>query len=79
MQDGNEDVNMNDEQSKEALVIWGRPEIPKLFASSHNSQKLLKSHPFNLKKCICLARYEQDPMNEILNLWSPIMSENQAL
>lgn len=67
------DSNMND---KEAFVIWGRPEIPKLFASSHYSQKLLKNHPFILKKAICLARYEQDPMNEILNLWSPIMSEN---
>lgn len=26
-----------------------------------------------------MARFEQDPMNEILNLWSPILSENQAL
>lgn len=68
-----------DVQTREACVIWGRPEIPKLFASSHYSQKLLKNHPFVLKKAICLARYEQDPMNEILNLWSPIMSENQAL
>ena len=66
---------MNDE-SKEAFVIWGRPEVPKLFAQSHFSQKILKNHPFILKKAICLARFEQDPMNEILNLWSPIMSEN---
>ena len=29
-----------------------------------------------LKKAICLARFEQDPMNEILNLWSPITNEN---
>jgi hypothetical protein len=35
--------------------------------------------PFVLKKAICLARFEQDPMNEIINLWSPIISENQAL
>jgi hypothetical protein len=69
----NDDENIN---SQEALVIWGRPEIPKLFASSHYSQKLLKNHPFILKKSICLARFEQDPMNEVLNLWSPIMSEN---
>lgn len=27
-----EDLNI---ESKEALVIWGRPEAPKLFASSH--------------------------------------------
>jgi len=39
----------------------------------------LKNLPTVLKKAICLARFEQDPMNEILNLWSPILSENQAL
>lgn len=32
--------------------------------------------PFVLKKAICLARFEQDPMNEVVNLWSPITSEN---
>jgi transcriptional accessory protein Tex/SPT6 len=26
-----------------------------------------------------LARFEQDPLVEILNLWSPITAENQAL
>jgi transcription elongation factor SPT6 len=78
MQDDN-DQDRDMGPRKEAYVIWGRPEIPKLFASSHYSQKLLKNHPFFLKKAICLARWEQDPMNEILNLWSPIMSENQAL
>lgn len=70
------DQNDEDGDNKQAIVIWGKPEIPKLFACSHYSQKLLKNHPFILKKAICLARYEQDPMNEILNLWSPIMSEN---
>jgi len=35
--------------------------------------------PFVLKKAICLARFEQDPMNEIFNLWSPIQSENESL
>jgi transcription elongation factor SPT6 len=28
---------------------------------------------------VCLARFEQDPMNEVLNLWSPILKENQVL
>ena len=81
MNEGEEDQDMNqdDDSSKEAFVIWGRSEVPKLFAASHYSQKLLKNHPFILKKAICLARFEQDPMNEILNLWSPIMSENQSL
>jgi len=26
-----------------------------------------------------LARFEQDPLTETLNLWSPITAENQAL
>jgi len=29
-----------------------------------------------LKQTISLARFEQDPMVEILNLWSPIIAEN---
>jgi transcriptional accessory protein Tex/SPT6 len=32
-----------------------------------------------LKQAISLARFEQDPMNEILNLWSFVPSENQTL
>jgi len=31
------DANDDDLDTKEAIVIWGRPEIPKLFASSHYS------------------------------------------
>lgn len=64
---------------KEACVIWGSTEVPKLFALSHNSQKLHKGVQQILKQTISLARYEQDPMMEILNLWSPITAENQAL
>jgi hypothetical protein len=30
---------------KEADVIWGRTEVPKLFSLSHNSQRLLKNVP----------------------------------
>lgn len=78
MQDDHDD-DKDEGSRKEAFVIWGRPEIPKLFATGHMSQKLLKNHPFILRKAISIARFEQDPMNEILNLWSPIMSENQAL
>ena len=64
---------------KDIQVIWGRPEVPKLFSDSNNSMKLLKGQVNNLKKVVCLARFEQDPMNEVLNLWSPIVHENQAL
>ena len=33
----------SEERRREAIVIWGSLEIPKLFASSHQSQKLLKN------------------------------------
>ena len=51
-------MNDDSKEDKEAFVIWGRPEVPKLFASSHYSQKILKNHPFILKKAISLARFE---------------------
>jgi hypothetical protein len=57
---------------KEIYTIYGRPEVPKLFSECHNSIKLLKNHSIVVKKAISLARFEQDPMNEVLNLWSPI-------
>jgi len=39
-------------------VIWGRPEVPRLFAESNYSQKLHKNHPKELKKAISVARFE---------------------
>lgn len=39
----------------------------------------MRNYSINLKKAICLSRFEQDPMNEVFNLWSPILNENQAL
>ena len=66
-------------QYKEAFVIWGDTEIPKLFSMSHNSQRLHKGTSQMVKTAISLARFEQDPLFEILNLWSPITAENQTL
>jgi transcription elongation factor SPT6 len=40
---------------------------------------LLKNYSLIVKKAVSLARFEQDPMNEVLNLWSPIQSENATL
>ena len=68
--------DQTDDARKEAFVIWGSLEIPKLFANSHMSTKLLKSaHPI-LKQAVSLARFEQDPLMEALNLWSFVPSEN---
>lgn len=34
----------DDGPRKEAFVIWGSLEIPKLFANSHQSKKMFKTH-----------------------------------
>jgi hypothetical protein len=48
----------SEENKKEAFVIWGSLEVPKLFANCHQSTKLLKnSHPI-LKQAVSLARFE---------------------
>lgn len=39
----------NDVLKKEAFVIWGKTEVPKLFALSHNSQRLHKNEQQILK------------------------------
>ncbi|CDW91618.1 transcription elongation factor spt6 [Stylonychia lemnae] len=67
------------ESRREAFVIWGNLDIPKLFANSHQSKKMFKNQHLILKQAVSLARFEQDPMNEILNLWSFVPSENQTL
>ena len=75
----NFDSQRSYEYPKDIYTIYGRPEVAKLFAESHNSVKLLKHNSNAVKKAVSLARYEQDPMNEILNLWSPIQIENASL
>jgi len=57
-------------------VIYGSPEVPKLFSMSHNSLHMHKDLPSVLRQAISLCRFEQDPMNEILNLWSHVTPEN---
>lgn len=70
----------DDQANPEAFVIWGSMEIPKLFANSYMCHKLFKAtNDQYLKQAISLARWEQDPLNETLNLWSFVLQENQAL
>lgn len=67
------------QQTYDVFVAWGNLDVPKLFANSHISQRLLKGYDQTIKQAVSLARYQQDPMNEILNLWSFVIQENQAL
>jgi hypothetical protein len=48
--------DVSPEVIKEAFVVWGSLEVPKLFANSHLSTKLLKNCHMVLKQAICLAR-----------------------
>jgi hypothetical protein len=38
-------------------VAWGSLDVPKLFANSHASQKLLKGYDQIVKQAVSLARY----------------------
>jgi len=79
LKDLGEENQVEEEQRKEAIVIWGNLEIPKLLSVSHQSQRLLKNCNPILKQCVSMARFQQDPLPEILNLWSQSPSENQIL
>ena len=57
-------------------MVWDSLYFPKLFANSCISTNLLKCTPLYLKQAVSLARMEQDPLMEILNLWSFLPSEN---
>lgn len=67
---------IEEDKRLDVQVAWGSLEVPKLFANSHMSQKLLKGYEQVVKQAVSLARYQQDPMNEILNLWSFVIQEN---
>ena len=54
----NDDTRGKESECKEAFVIWGSLEVPKLFSNSHLSQKLLKGADPTLKQAISLARFE---------------------
>lgn len=51
------DDNRPGELTKEVFVIWGSLEVPRLFSTSYNAQRLLKTHDATLKQAVSLARY----------------------
>lgn len=58
MKDLTGEAKSSENFNKEADLIWGRTEVPKLFSLSHNSQRLHKNVPQILKQAVCLARFE---------------------
>jgi transcriptional accessory protein Tex/SPT6 len=67
-----------DDESK-AKVIWGSLEVPKLQSLSQFSKKHHKDLSTNMAMALSLARLEQDPMNEVLNLWDSHNDSNLLL
>lgn len=46
-----------DNQVYDVFVSWGNLDVPKLFANSHTSSKLLKGYDQIVKQAVSLARY----------------------
>ena len=60
-------------------VIYGNLELPTLYANSELSEKNFPNYSIYLKQCISLARYQQNPIEEILQLWSENINKNFCL
>lgn len=65
----NEENGENGEKSKEPFCIWGAMEVARIYSKTEKAKRSNKDAPYSLHQAISLARYEQDPLSEILNLW----------
>lgn len=71
--------HMADAESVAPRVIFGSLEVPKLQAMSQFSKKCHRELSPNVAQALSLARFEQDPLNEVLNLWSQYSDNNLLL
>lgn len=62
--------HMGEIDSVAPRVIFGSLEVPKLQAMSQFTKKCHKDLTQNVAQALSLARFEQDPLNEVLNLWN---------
>ena len=60
-------------------TAFGDLSIPEIYANSPISDSQNESYDMFIKEAISLGRYWQSPMDEILQLWSPELSENFCL
>lgn len=71
--------HMADRNSEAPRVIFGSLEVPKLQAMSQFSKRCHRDLAPNVAQALSLARFEQDPLNEVLNLWSQYSDNNLLL
>ena len=57
-------------------IIFGDNVVPSLFAKTCKAEIEFKGSPLTVKEGVSLARYAQNPLAEILNLWSEKNQEN---
>lgn len=60
-------------------TTFGDLSIPQIYANSSISDSQDESSNMYIKQAISLGRYWQSPLHEILQLWSPDISENDCL
>ena len=72
----------NDSKFAIKHYVWtafGDLSIPEIYATSQISDSQVESNNMYIKQAISLGRYWQSPLDEILQLWSPDISDNLCL
>ena len=67
------------EDKTKSWTTYGDLAIPTIYANSPYSEKYFKFYDFSLRQAISLGRYQQSPLDEILQLWNEDPSRNFCL
>eukprot|EP00003_Mantamonas_plastica_P005195 TRINITY_DN14158_c0_g1_i4.p1 TRINITY_DN14158_c0_g1~~TRINITY_DN14158_c0_g1_i4.p1 ORF type:complete len:920 (+),score=312.33 TRINITY_DN14158_c0_g1_i4:601-3360(+) len=51
------------------LLTYGSEDVPRIFESCSRAELQFPDHPIELRRAVSLARYTQDPLLEITQLW----------
>lgn len=60
-------------------VTFGDDTIPQMFAKSKRAQTLCKDLPYIIRVAVSLGRLKQNPLSEVLGLWSENSQNNMCL
>jgi len=66
----------NGEDIRIPWITYGDNIVPQLFAKTKKADKEFKDFPILIKEAVSLARMMQNPMAEVLNLWSNKFDDN---
>ena len=60
-------------------VTFGDLAIPSIYANSQYSEKAFPNYSIFLRQAVSLGRYQQNPLEEILQLWNEDINKNFCL